>query len=406
MKLLPDYDVIIAGGGMVGASFASVLCSERIRIAVVEAVPSRAVDQPSYDDRGLALSLSSQRIMAGLGLWETLNSTPIRHVHISDRNHFGFVRLHAEMLHIPALGYVVIARELGRVLLDRLHKADNIDFLCPATVANVRIEPECAMVTVRIDGETRTFTSQLVVAADGTESRVRELLGIGVRTRDYGQTAIVTNVTPDKSHQEMAYERFTESGPLALLPLSEQRCAVVFTINTQDADRYSQMDGDSFRACLQSRFGRRLGEFRRIGARKSYPVRMVSAHEQVRRRVIILGNSAHTLHPNGAQGFNLGLRDVAGLAEILIPAIRADKDLGDRQLLDAYIALRQDDQRRVMRFSDGLATLFYNDLPHKVIARNTGMLLADIIPPLKRSFLRRGMGLYGRQPELVRGVAL
>jgi len=391
---------------MVGASLASALCVEQFRIAIVEAVSSRSDNQPSYDDRGLALSLSSQRILAGLGLWDKLCSTPIRHVHVSDRKHFGFVRLHAEMLHIPALGYVVTARELGRVLLDRLDMTDNIEFFCPATVDAVRIEPACAKVIVNIDGVTRTLTSQLVIAADGTHSRSRELLGITVQIKDYGQTAIVTNVTPEIPHHDTAYERFTESGPLALLPLPDQRCAVVFTVNTCDAGHYLQMDDYTFTNCLQRRFGRRLGRFQHIGARKSYPIKMISAYEQVRDRVVILGNSAHTLHPNGAQGFNLCLRDVAGLAEILIPALSENKDVGEQELLNIYLAARQKDQRHVMRFSHGLATLFYNELPHKVLVRNAGMLLTDMVPIIKRSFLRQAMGLYGRQPSLVRGLAL
>ena len=406
MKSLPDYDVVIVGGGMVGASLASALSAEQIRVAVIEAVPARAGDQPSYDDRGLALSLSSQRILAGLGLWDTLCCSPIRHVHVSDRKHFGVVRLHADMLRIPVLGYVVIARELGRVLLDRLHEADNVDFFCPATVEGLSIEPASATATVSVNGKSKTLTSRLIVAADGTHSRVRELLGIDARIKDYGQTAIVTNVTPERPHDDTAYERFTESGPLALLPLPEQRCAVVFTVNTQDAEHYSQMDDDRFMTCLQSRFGRRLGKFQRIGARKSYPVKLVSVREQVRERLVILGNSSHTLHPNGAQGFNLALRDVAGLAEVLIPALRANKDPGERQLLNTYVAARQNDQQCVMQFSDGLATLFYNELPHKVFIRNAGMLFMDMSPPLKRSFLRRAMGIYGRQPSLVRGLAL
>ncbi len=406
MKSLPEYDVIIVGGGMVGASLASALCANKIRIAVVEAVPSRSENQPSYDDRGLALSLSSQRILAGLGLWDKLCSTPVQHVHVSDRYHFGFVRLHAEMLHVPALGYVVTARELGRVLKNRLDTADNIEFLCPATVDAVRIGPDCTKVTVNIDGGTKTLTSKLVVAADGTHSRVRDLLGITVQIKDYDQTAIVTNVTPEKPHCDTAYERFTESGPLALLPLPDQHCAVVFTVNTQDAGHYLQMDDYTFTNCIQTRFGRRLGRFQRIGARKSYPIKMISSHEQVRERVVVLGNSAHTLHPNGAQGFNLCLRDVAGLAEILIPALSENKDVGERELLNTYLAARKIDQRHVMRFSNGLATLFYNELPHKVLVRNAGMLLTDMVPIIKRSFLRQAMGLHGRQPSLVRGLAV
>ena len=404
----PDYDIIIAGGGMVGASLACALREENVRIAVIEPVSPRTSDQPSYDDRGLALSLASQRILAGLGLWRNVSggANPIRHIHVSDRHRFGFVRLDAEMLQIQALGYVVIARELGHVLLDHLAKAKTIDVLCPATVKGVELESDHAKVNIDVGSDKKVLTSRLIIIADGTHSDVREMVGIDAQIKDYHQTAIVTNVTPGNDHNDTAYERFTDSGPMALLPLTGKRCVVVFTVNTQDADHYINMDDEAFISALQVRFGRRLGKFQRIGSRKSYPVIRLEAGDQVADRAVVLGNSAHTIHPNGAQGFNLGLRDVAGLAEVLVPALREGMDVGRQHLLERYMNLRRRDQRRVIQFSDGLASLFYNDLPHKVISRNLGMLLIDVIPTLKRSFLRRMTGLHGKQPALVRGVSL
>lgn len=407
MSSPPDYDVIIVGGGMAGANLAIALAAENTRIALIEAISPCAESQPSYDDRGLALSLSSQRILNSLGLWDAVcdSANPVEHVHVSDQHHFGFVRLHAEQMHLPALGHVVLARELGRILMERINVTKNIHFICPAQVKDIVIHPEQAEVTLLQDGNTSKTTAQLVVAADGSYSPVREILGIKTDCRDYGQTAIVTNVTPGKPHNNTAFERFTTQGPLALMPSIENRCVVVFTVGSESAEHYLNMSDDEFLAVLQLRLGRRLGKFQRLGLRKSYPMQLILAREQVRERVVILGNAAHTLHPNGAQGFNLCLRDIAGLAEILLPAVRNKDDPGTRRLLNQYHDLRRPDQAQVTRFTDGLASMFYNDLPHKIWLRNTGMLLMDICPSLKQSFTLRAMGLHGKQPAMVRGLA-
>jgi 2-octaprenyl-6-methoxyphenol hydroxylase len=407
MSLQPDFDVVIVGGGMAGASLAIALAAENTRIAMIEAVLPGAEDQPSYDDRGLALSLSSQRILNSLDLWDAVcdSANPIEHVHVSDQHHFGFVRLHAEQMNLSALGHVVLARELGRILMERISVLNNIHLICPARVRDIVIHPDHAEVILLQDGNKSKITAHLVVAADGSSSPVREILGISTDSRDYGQTAIVTNVTPGKPHNNTAFERFTEQGPLALLPSIENRCVVVFAVGSESAEQYLNMSDDEFLTLLQSRLGRRLGKFQRLGKRKSYPMQLILAREQVRERVVILGNAAHTLHPNGAQGFNLCLRDIAGLAEILLPALRNGDDPGHRHLLNQYQDLRISDQSRVTRFTDGLVKMFYNDLPHKIWIRNTGMLLLDICPSLKRSFALRAMGLHGKQPAMVRGFA-
>jgi 2-octaprenyl-6-methoxyphenol hydroxylase len=404
----PDYDVVIAGGGLAGASLACALADKDCRIGVVETLPLQAEYQPSYDDRGLALALSSQRILEGLGLWAKLarSASPIRHVHISDRSRFGFVRLDAGLLNVPALGYVVIARAIGKVLLNHLQTSAAVDLHCPAEVISVRIEPDDVKTGINMNGTEKTLTSRLFVAADGTNSKARQLLGITAREKDYGQRAIVSNISPARPHKDTAYERFTASGPIALLPLTEQRCAVVFTVHTGEADRYLTLDDDAFIACLQARFGCRLGRFLRVGTRRSYDLKLVSVTDQVRDRVVLLGNSAHTLHPNAAQGFNLGLRDVAGLAEHLVPALREGRDVGSRQLLENYLASRRKDQQRVLCFTDSIAATFYNDLPYKVLLRDALMLATDLVPFLKRSFLREAMALSGHQPALVRGLPL
>ena len=407
MRSPREFDVIIAGGGLTGASLALALSNGAGRVALIEAVPPASDSQPSYDGRGLALALSSQRILHGLGVWEVISrlATAIKHIHVSDQHHFGVVRLHAQDLRVPALGYVVSTRNLGSVLMQKVSAAPGIEFICPATVTGVDIGAGTTEVSLVRDGQPSTITGRLLVAADGTYSRLRAMLGINAALKDYHQTAIVTTVTPARAHGHTAWERFTTDGPVALLPLPDNRCSVVFTTRSADAARYLAMDENDFLSCLQSRFSTRLGLFRCLGTRKSWPLQFLLATEQIRERLVLLGNTAHTLHPNGAQGFNLCLRDVAGLAETLLPVLRRGDDPGALHLLQKYQVSRATDQKRVACFTDGLAALYYSDLPHKVLLRNAGMLLINVCPPWKRYLTRLGTGLHRAQPALVRGVA-
>jgi len=390
---------------MVGAGLACALAGSGYNIALLEAVSPDVDTQPSYDDRGLSLSLATQRILAALHVWPGLASEvePIRHIHVSDRGRFGFVRLHASDLGLPAMGYVVVARQLGKALLDRVSEVENIDFLCPSRVVDVDMTAD--RVELKLDGnETAPVIScRLLVVADGTRSGLRDRLGFAVGEKDYGQTAIVANVSPERSHNNWAFERFTNSGPVALLPLCGNRCASVFTVPGEEAENFMTMADADYLERLQVRFGRRLGRLTRVGKRKAYPIVKLEPQTQSGRRSLLLGNAAHTIHPNGAQGFNLGLRDAAGLAEILLQSQATDP--GDPHLLQEYLNLRREDQRRVIRFTDRLAELFYNDDPLRILARDTGMLLTDLVPALKRAFMYRAMGLDGRQPSIVRTEA-
>jgi len=395
-----DFDIIIVGGGAVGAAFACALKNSNLKIAVIEAVSPKADIQPSYDDRGLSISLSSKNILDNLGLWQNISphSNTIKHIHVSDQHHFGFVRMDAESMAVPALGYIVLARELGKALIQTIEAADNISFLCPASVTAVEISALSASVTVNIDGVDKVINSKLLVAADGADSRTRDMLGIKASVEDYQQVAIVSNVMPERSHEDTAYERFTETGPLALLPHSEQRCILVFTVAANETEKYLQMDEQSFLDALLERFGRRLGKFSKLGQRKSYPLKMLQAEEQVKHRAVILGNAAHAVHPNGAQGFNLGLRDAVALAEVLIEAQKDSQDIGELSLLESYLESRVEDQQRVLNFTDRLAKNFYNNHPLKIIARNLVMLATDLSPPLKHRLIRSAMGFWGSQP--------
>ena len=400
------YDLIIAGGGIVGASLACALMHANLRIALIEAVPGKADTQPSYDDRGLALSMSSRHILQQLELWPQVaaTATAIRQIHVSDRGHFGCVRLHASDLQVDALGHVVIARELGQALLQKLSQAGTIEILSPAEVADIKVAYNEVTITTTGPVNAGKLSCRLLVVADGANSKLRRQLGITTQIKDYQQTALVTNVTLSRPHANTAYERFTETGPIALLPLAGPHGVVVYTVPTATAESYLQMESPDMLELLWQRFGRRLGRFSKMGTIKTYPLQLIVAEQQVLSRIVLLGNAAHTIHPNGAQGFNLCLRDVAALAEHLQQAIREDTDIGDSGLLNAYIAERQQDQQRVTQFSDSLTRLFYNQQVLKVMLRNAGMLLTDIIPYLKQELIRQGLGISGRQPAIVSGT--
>ncbi|MGQ0592274.1 MAG: 2-octaprenyl-6-methoxyphenyl hydroxylase [Gammaproteobacteria bacterium] len=405
-----DCDCLIIGGGLVGASLACALADLPLRVAVVEPVDWQAAEQPSFDDRGLALSPSSQRILAGLRIWPQVapEATAIRRIHVSHEGHFGVTRLEARALGVPALGYVVVARELGRALHGALRAAadgDRLSLLCPARLDSLTQNAHRIEARIADDGGVRSVTTRLLVAADGGDSKARQCLGVDIDGRDYGQTAVVANVSLARPHEGLAYERFTAGGPLALLPLTEQRYVAVWAMPANEAEQAMRLDEPTFLAALHERIGRRVGRFVKLGRRRAYPLKLITARELVGPRFVVLGNAAHTVHPNAAQGLNLALRDVAGLADLLAEGARAGRDPGDRDPLLRYLDARRADQRRVVALSDGLVRLFYNDRFPLTLGRGLAMLAIDLCPPLKRALCEMAMGLWGRQARLARGLS-
>ena len=405
-----NYDVLIIGGGMVGASLACALAGQNLRIGLVEAAPFNVNEHPGYDDRSIALAQGTRRIFQTLGLWDALalTATPIRQIHISERGGIGFAHLDSRDQGVDALGYVAEARLIGAALLAQLPTLSSVDLLCPARLEQVVIKPEAAYATVHFFNEDRTveIRARLLVAADGAQSPVREQLGIAAVRWEYGQHAVIANITPTLPHENIAYERFTAAGPIALLPMSDQRCAVVCTVNDSEVPAVMALDDADFLSLVQERFGDRLGPFVRVGRRQSYPLFLLKAREHARARVAVIGNAAHTLHPIAGQGFNLGVRDVAALAEVVAEARRSGEDIGDLRVLSRYADWRRWDQRRTIAFTDALNRLFANPLWPVRAARNLGLLAFDLCPPLKRQFARQTMGLDGRLPKLARGLAL
>ncbi len=404
-----DFDILIIGGGLVGASLACALRHSTLRIGVIEAVPLAASTQPSYDDRNLALAYGSKRIFESIGAWNEIapDAAPIERIHVSDRGHFGATRLAAADAGLPALGYTVASRALGVALLKILEGAKTIEWICPAPMQDIRLTAGSAAVTVRHAGADKTLTARLVVAADGAHSAVRKALGIGAERTEYKQTAIATNVTAGLPHRNTAYERFTDTGPLALLPLrGEHHCGVVWSANEEEIGTMLGWSDAEFLSRLQDRFGDRLGTFRRAGKRASYPLALTRVKEQVRARLALIGNAAHTVHPVAGQGFNLGLRDVAALAEILMDAVHAGTDIGDLGALQRYAAWRRRDNQIIATFTNGLIRVFSNDIFPLTFARNAGLVAVDLVPGLKRRFIRVTSGLAGRLPRLARGLPL
>jgi len=403
-------DVAIVGGGMVGLSLAAALRELPLDVLVIEPVPPGSETQPSFDERTTALSNGSRRILEGVGAWSRVaaEATPIRRIHVSDRGAFAFTRLTAEEQGVPALGYTLANRVLGDALAGTCRDAPRLGILCPARVTG--LEPGDDRVGLTVEGAwTGTVHARLVVAADGAKSAVRAASGIDATVWDYQQHAVIANVVPEKFHDFVAYERFTPDGPIALLPLADGRCTIVWTLAPEEAARVLELEEHEFLRRLQDRFGYRLGRFLRVGRPHAYPLSLTRSQRQVAPRAVIIGNAAQGLHPIAGQGFNLGLRDVATLAEVIADDVTArgeSADPGAASVLDRYADWRRADRRTVIAFTDGLVRLFGNPLGPVRAARGVSLLLFDLLPPAKQAFARVTMGLAGKLPRLSRGVPL
>jgi 2-octaprenyl-6-methoxyphenol hydroxylase len=403
-----ECDVLIVGSGLVGSTLAVALASVPLSVVVVEAHASPREQPATFDSRATALANASQRVLDGLGIWTNVapEAEPITSIHVSERGHFGFSRISAHEEGVPALGYTLENRVLGRALWARLADHENIQVLAPARIG--RLTPHEHWVETVLEGVgAERLRARLVIGADGASSGVREQLGIPSTVHDYGQTALIANVTTSERHQGRAFERFTPSGPLALLPLSRSRSGLVWTLAHDDApDLLATSDAD-FQGALQDNFGDRLGSIERVGERVAYPLKLVRSKRLSAHRCVLMGNAANSLHPVAGQGFNLALRDVAALADLL-SAARDDSgvDPGDQGVLTRYVDWRERDQRAAAWFTHGLVKLFTHPARAVGLARNLGLVAFDILPGAKAQLAKQAMGLAGRLPRLVRGGGL
>jgi len=403
-----EYDVVIVGGGMVGASFALALRATPLRVLLIESVPPDSALQPSFDERTTALGNGSRQIFETLGVWPAMSgdASPIRSIHVSDAGRFGVARLDAQEQGVQAFGYVVPNRVIGRALWQALREAPNVTIAMPAQLKSATLREDGVLLDVVTEGVTERVRAAVAVAADGAGSVLRASAGIDAGVEDYDQVAIVVNAATERPHTGEAFERFTASGPLAVLPVTGGGYAVVWAVSPERAAELISLDEAGFATELLTAFGWRAGRWTRIGRRNSYPLTLTRAEETVSGRVVLIGNAAQALHPVAGQGFNLGLRDAATLAEMLASGSIADFAPSTAELLEKFAAWRAEDRKGVTRFTDSLVKLFGSDTPGVGLVRNFGLLLFDMSPAAKRALSRVSWGFAGRMPRMARGLPL
>lgn len=422
------FDVIISGGGLSGSLMALSLSQltkadgNLLSIAIIEALPfnqTKPVDESSlFDERVLALSHGSAKYLAKLGAWQYLkdDASAITDIDISDRGHFAKARLTAKEYRVNALGYVIDMALIGKAQLKALSDNTvtntislnkNIHWFSPDSIADISWQDkkstgkDCVSVSLNSG---KILSASLLLGCDGAQSPVRKLANIDVTCDDYQQVALIANVTTSNTHQQKAFERFTEFGPIAMLPLKPlkvktksfaagaSRCSLVWTMTPAQAEEIKQLSDDAFKVELERAFGSYLGAITHVGKRDVYPLVLLQAQQQTYHRMALLGNASHTIHPIAGQGFNLGLRDVEVMADLVKKALAAGQDIGNLALLHEYQMNRIKDQQQVIQLTDSLVTLFANDLPPLVVGRNIGLQTLNMMSPLKNALVKKTMG--------------
>lgn len=422
------FDVIISGGGLSGSLMALSLSQltkadgNLLSIAIIEALPfnqTKSVDESSlFDERVLALSHGSAKYLAKLGAWQYLkdDASAITDIDISDRGHFAKARLTAKEYRVNALGYVIDMALIGKAQLKALSDNTvtntvslnkNIHWFSPDSIADISWQDkkstgkDCVSVSLNSG---KILSASLLLGCDGAQSPVRKLANIDVTCDDYQQVALIANVTTSNTHQQKAFERFTEFGPIAMLPLKPlkvktksfaagaSRCSLVWTMTPAQAEEIKQLSDDAFKVELERAFGSYLGAITHVGKRDVYPLVLLQAQQQTYHRMALLGNASHTIHPIAGQGFNLGLRDVEVMADLVKKALAAGQDIGNLALLHEYQMNRIKDQQQVIQLTDSLVTLFANDLPPLVVGRNIGLQTLNMMSPLKNALVKKTMG--------------
>ena len=402
-----QFDLIIVGGGMVGASLACALGGGPLRIAVIESHPAQ-VEWPtdSYDIRVSAITRATEKVFRMIGAWEGMVArrvTPYDAMQVWDATGTGAIGFDCADLGEPDLGHIIENRVILAALLERMAQFDNIELLCPAQVAELTRDEQAATLTLE-DG--RVLTAALIVGADGANSWVREQAGITTTGWPYEQTAVVATIKTEQHHHGVAYQRFMPEGPLAFLPMPEGLSSIVWSTTPERSAELIEMDEETFLAELQQTFGDKLGAMISTGPRGAFPLLLRHANRYSDERLVLVGNAAHAIHPLAGQGLNLGVSDVAALAEVLLEAHANKQGIGELAVLRRYERWRKTDNVAVMAAMDGFKRLFSNDIGALKLLRNVGLTLADHAGPAKNMMMRRALGLSGDLPRLSRGVPL
>ncbi|MGB5304621.1 MAG: UbiH/UbiF/VisC/COQ6 family ubiquinone biosynthesis hydroxylase [Gammaproteobacteria bacterium] len=396
---MSQFDVIVIGGGIVGATAACALGREGLTVALVEArAPGTAADESPRDARMYAVTRASERIFTALGVWDAIAAQGIsefREMEVWDAGGAGRIHFDAAELGEPYLGCIIEPRLMQSALTQQLAGLAGVELFCPARFRSIAITAESAEIVLQ---EGQTLSAKLVIAADGPQSRVREQVGISVRTHDYRQRSLVALVSTERPHQDTAWQRFLPGGPLAFLPMHDGRCSIVWTRPADTVDALLALDEADFHAALGQAFDYRLGRITASELRQAYPLRRLHADHYVSARVALVGDAAHAIHPLAGQGVNLGLLDAATLAEVVTAAWRAGRDPGMLQVLRRYERWRRGDNLLMMAAMDGLNRLFSNAQPPLQWARNLGLALMNRAGPARRALMRHAMGFGADLP--------
>ncbi len=400
-------DIIILGAGLIGTSQAVALKNQGFRIHVLEHHLPEVTTQAKKDTRPLALSYASVVILQQLGVWDGFaeKACPIRAVHVSDHGALGSLRFRADEMRVPALGYVVPFSDLQEALYRSAAAQEGVEFVPIQEITAINCEATGATVKVNTVHGAREFRASLLIAADGTKSTARHMMNIATEEKDYHEVALTGLITLNEKHEGTAFERFTKEGTLALLPLpSHNQYRLVWTLPKSHADEISAGTDEALLKKIQYYFRGYVNDMRSLERESQYPLKTVVSAEQIRPGFVLLGNAAHTLYPVAAQGFNLGLRDVAVLSEVLADAEKHVKRLGDLSVLQQYLEWRVNDQKRVSQLTQGITHVFGLHLPLMRRIRGMGLLATELFSPLKKRLARQMMGVAGRVPRLARGI--
>ncbi len=401
---MQTVDVLIIGGGLVGVSCALALADHDLKVMLCDASPAVGAQDSNFDVRSIALSDASVNIFRTLNLWEKLRlyATPIQAIHVSEKGRFAVTRLDALKNGLDAYGYVVELANLNQILEDVLLRRSQIENLRPAKVIFERQSSQHVEVIVKTSSGDKKVAAKAVIAADGSNSVFAETLRLQREVSDYQQTAIVANIGVKRAHQSVAYERFTHDGLIAMLPMSQQRVAMIWALGHQRAAQLQELGDDEFLAELQQIFGYRLGRFTRCGQRQVFPLKLSTLKQSHHGRVVFIGNSSSTLHPIAGQGFNLGLRDAACAAELL-----SENHIDDvEEVWKQFQQQRRQDRKVTTTLSDLLVKSFSVHIPGAALVRGLALLGIDCLPLLKQQVAQRGMGYLPLNSKLASGITL